>query len=92
MLFPGTHQTMIGWEKSTEHRQRNEEIYRTHLLSSAEVPNENGRVLVRLQWSRPVSRGLCDHEIEVHDHFRWEPLRRRVGHTDKVSGLNELKI
>ena len=29
-LFPGTHQTMIGLEKSTEHRQRNEKIYRTH--------------------------------------------------------------
>ena len=29
-LFPGTHQTIIGSEKSTEHRQRNEKIYRTH--------------------------------------------------------------
>ena len=29
-LFPGTHQTMIGSEKSTEHRQRNEKICRTH--------------------------------------------------------------
>ena len=25
-LFPGTHQTMIGSEKSKEHRQRNEKI------------------------------------------------------------------
>ena len=24
----------------------------------------------------------CDHEIEVHDHFRSEPLRRRVGSPD----------
>ena len=29
-LFPGTHQTMIGSEKSTEHRRRNEKICRTH--------------------------------------------------------------
>ena len=29
-LFPGTHQTMIGSEKSTKHRQRNEKICRTH--------------------------------------------------------------
>ena len=29
-LFPGTHQTMIGSEKSTEHRQRNEKICRAH--------------------------------------------------------------
>ena len=29
-LFAGTHQTMIGSEKSTEHRQRNEKICRTH--------------------------------------------------------------
>ena len=29
-LFPGTHQTMIGSEKSMEHRQRNEKICQTH--------------------------------------------------------------
>ena len=29
-LFFGTHQTMIDSEKSTEHRQRNEKICRTH--------------------------------------------------------------
>ena len=29
-LFTGTHQTIIRWEKSTEHLQRNEKMCRTH--------------------------------------------------------------
>ena len=33
-LFRGTHQTMIGSEKSTEHRPRNEKICRTHREST----------------------------------------------------------
>ena len=46
------------------------------LLSSAEVPNENGRVLLfHDRKGRGLQAGTI--EIEVHDHFRWEPLRRR---------------
>ena len=55
-------------------RQNTKDV-RQNIVILAEVPF---LFSVRLQWSRPVSRGPCDLEIEVHDHFRWEPLRRRV--------------
>ena len=43
-------------------RQNTKDV-RQNIVILAEVPF---LFSVRLQWSRPISRGPCDHEIEVH--------------------------
>ena len=66
-------------------RQNTKDVHQ-NIVILAEVPF---LFSVRLRWSRPVSRGPCDHEIEVRDHFRWEPLRRRVGKGGKLHEKHE---
>ena len=64
-LFPGTHQTMIGSEKSPEHRQRNEKICRH--TEKASCLNELKNLATREKLEvRGINSTLGNYQIAVY--------------------------